>query len=105
MAPGGTGQQGQGSMLWNLFPLLLMLFALYFAIIRPQQRRQKQHDTLLKTLKVGDKVTTTSGIVGMVVGVKEKTVNIRSADTKLEVLKTAVSEITERGGDTAQPQS
>src|SRR5215204_7220862 len=98
MAPAGSGQQGQGSMLWNLFPLFLMLFALYFAIIRPQQRRQKQHEQLLKTLKIGDKVTTTSGIVGVVVGVKDKTATIRSADTKLEVLKTAVSEITERGG-------
>ena len=88
-------------MLWNLFPLFLMLFALYFAIIRPQQKRQKAHEQLLKSLKAGDKVNTTSGIVGVVVGVKDKTVSIRSADTKIEVLKSAVSEITERGGDAA----
>lgn len=104
MAPGG-GQQGQGSMLWNLFPLFLMLFALYFAIIRPQQKRQRAHEQLLKTIKTGDKVTTTSGIIGIVVGVKDKSVTIRSADTKMEILKTAVSEITERGSDAAQSQS
>lgn len=105
MAPAGNGQQGQGSMIWNLFPLFLMLFALYFAIIRPQQKRQKQHDEMLKTLSVGDKVTTSSGIVGVVVGVKDKTLSLRSADTKLEVLKSAVTEITERGGEPAQSQS
>jgi preprotein translocase subunit YajC len=88
--------------MWNLFPLFLMLFALYFAIIRPQQKRQKQHDEMLKTLKSGDQVTTTSGIVGTVVGVKDKTLSLRSADTKLEILKSAVSEITARGGDAAQ---
>lgn len=79
-----------------------MLFAFYFAILRPQQKRQKAHDVLMKSIKAGDKVTTSGGIIGIVVTVKDRSVSIRSADTKLEVLKTAVSEITEREGEPSQ---
>jgi len=56
---------------------------------------------MMKTLKPGDKVTTSGGIIGTVVSVKDKSVSIRSVDTKFEVLKSAVSEITERGGEAA----
>jgi preprotein translocase subunit YajC len=91
----GSGQQAAP---WYIqfFPIFLLIFAFYFAILRPQQRRQKQHDTLMKSLRAGDRVTTSSGIIGIVVTVKDKSVSIRSADTKLEVLKSAISEITER---------
>ena len=94
------GQPGGGAP-WYLqyFPLFLMVFVFYFVFIRPQQRKAKEHDTLMKTIRSGDKIVTTSGIVGIVVSVKEKTVAIRSADTKLEVLKSAVTEITERSGE------
>src|SRR6266478_3837612 len=85
----------------QFFPLFLMVFVFYFVFIRPQQRKAKEHDTLMKTLRSGDKIVTTSGIVGIVVSVKEKTLSIRSADTKLEILKSAVTEITERSGEPA----
>lgn len=99
--PAGNGQPTAP---WyvNMFPLFLLLFAFYFAILRPQQKRQKAHDTMMKSIKAGDKVTTSGGIIGVVVTVKERSVSIRSADTKLEVLKTAVSEITEREGEPSQ---
>jgi preprotein translocase subunit YajC len=75
-----------------------MGFIFYFLIIRPQRVRARQQENLLKSLKRGDKVVTGSGIIGIVISVQEKTVSIRSADTKLEILKSAVSEITERSG-------
>jgi preprotein translocase YajC subunit len=56
---------------------------------------------MLKTIKNGDKIVTSSGIVGTIVGIKDKSVSIRSADTKLEVLKSSVSEITERSASEA----
>ena len=56
---------------------------------------------MLKSLKPKDKVVTSGGVMGIVVSVQEKTVTIRSADTKLEVLKSAVSEITERAASEA----
>ncbi len=76
------------------FAILGVVF--YFVLIRPQQKKTKEHADLLKTLKPGDKVVTTSGILGVVVGVKDKSVSIRSADSKLDVIKSAISEITER---------
>jgi len=66
-----------------------------------QRKRAKQHTEMLKTLKSGDKVVTSGGILGVVITVKDKSVTVRSGDTKLELLKSAVSEITERAGATA----
>jgi preprotein translocase YajC subunit len=53
---------------------------------------------MLKTIKNGDKVVTNSGILGTIIGIKEKSISLRSADTKLEVLKSSIAEVTERGG-------
>ena len=81
-----------------MFVLMGVIF--YFLLIRPQRTRAKQQEELLKALKSGDKIVTASGIIGVVISVKDKTVSIRSSDAKLEILKSAVSEITERAGDT-----
>lgn len=76
------------------FVILGVMF--YFVMIRPQQKKAREHAELVKALKPGDKVLTNGGILGIVVSVKDKSVSIRSADTKLEVLKSAVAEITEK---------
>lgn len=78
---------------------------LYFIFIRPQTKKAREQATMLKTMKAGDKIVTSSGIVGMVVSVKEKTASIRSADSKLEVLKSAITDITERGGESGGSES
>ncbi len=101
MAPSGS-QESTAPWWSGMVPILLMLFVFYFIFIRPQQRKAKEHDTLMKTIRTGDKVLTSSGIVGTVVGVKDKSISIRSADAKLEVLKSAVSEITERGTESSE---
>ena len=85
--------------------MLLVFVIFYVILIRPQQRKQKEHEALLKTLKPGDKVLTSGGLVGTIVGVKEKTVNVRCADAKLEMLKSAVSEVTERAGGAGANES
>lgn len=78
--------------------LLIMGFMFYFAIWRPQQKKAKQHETLMKSLKAGDKVVTASGICGVIVSVREKTVSLRSSDAKLEMLKSAITDVIERAG-------
>lgn len=83
-------------------PLVLLVVVFYFALIRPQQKKAKQHAELLKTVKPGDKILTSGGILGVVINVKEKTVSIRSADAKLEITKSAIAEITERSGGPAE---
>ena len=95
-----AGQQ-QGSPLGFVIPMVLMLVILYFMMIRPQSQRAKQQAKLVESLKSGDKVVTASGIVGVVVTVKDRTVSLRSADAKMEMTKSSVVEILERGGDSS----
>ena len=87
--------------MWTtLVPMVFMFGVLYFVMIRPQQKKANEHTELLKQLKKGDKVVTNGGVVGVVLSVRETTVTLRSEDTKLEVLKSAVSEVTERASTT-----
>jgi preprotein translocase subunit YajC len=78
--------------------MAFMGLAMYLLLFRPQQKKAREHANMLKTIKNGDKVVTSGGVLGVVVGLKEKSVSIRSADTKLEVLKSSVTEILERNG-------
>jgi preprotein translocase subunit YajC len=75
-----------------------MIVFFWFMIIQPQRKREKDLKTMLGALRPGDKVVTSSGIVGVVLALKDKTVSIRSSDAKLEILKSAIGEVTERGG-------
>jgi preprotein translocase subunit YajC len=94
-APGERPNQ-TGQMLSMLLTLAFFMVVMWLLMIRPQQKKAKEHAALLKTLKAGDKVVTSGGIMGVVVSVKDRTVALRSADTKIEVLKSAVTEIVER---------
>src|SRR5438876_6396493 len=92
----------QSSPLAFVVPMLLMGVMFYFALIRPQQKKQKQHAELLKAVRPGDKIVTTGGVVAVIVTVKEKTLTVRSADSKFEITKSAVAEITERSGESSE---
>jgi preprotein translocase subunit YajC len=80
----------------------LMVVVFYFILIRPQQQKAKAHAELLKGVRAGDKVVTSGGVVGVIVTVKDKTVTLRTADSKLEVTKGAIAEVTERSGDSSE---
>jgi preprotein translocase subunit YajC len=102
LAPPAQPGQQQAPFWTSLVPLLLLVAVFYFALIRPQQRKQKAHAELLKAVRAGDKIVTSGGIVGVVLTVKEKTLSIRSADAKFEITKSAVAEITERSGQASE---
>ena len=88
---------------WTTFvPLILIGVVFYFILFRPQQKRAKQQAEMLKSIKRGDRVATSAGIVGLVETVKDRTVIIKSEGSKLEILKSAVAEITERGGESSE---
>lgn len=91
----GSEVNPKAQMMQTVGMMVIMLVAFYFILIRPQNEQRKKQEALIKALKKGDKVVTTSGILGTVVGVKERTVSIRSEDTKLEVLKSAVVQVVE----------
>jgi len=71
------------------------LFALlWFLLIRPQQKRQKQHQEMVRNLKVNDAVVTIGGIYGTVVKIKEDSLILRVADNvRIEILKNAISQV------------
>jgi preprotein translocase subunit YajC len=103
LAPQPTQPGQQPPPAWtSLVPLVLLIVVFYFILIRPQQKRAKQQTELLKSVRPGDKVATSGGLICVVVTVKEKTVSIRSADSKLEIAKSAITEILERSGDSAE---
>jgi len=91
-----TAPNPTGEMIKMVGMIALFGVMMYLLMIRPQQKKAREHDTMMKALRAGDKVVTTSGIVGVVLSIKDKTVSLRSADTKLEVLRSAIGEVTER---------
>lgn len=75
----------------QLFPLILIFVLFYFLLIRPQQKRQKEHEKLVAGLKTGDRVVTNAGIHGIITNVKDRTVIIKLADNvKVEFDRSAV---------------
>lgn len=97
----GTAPNPTGQMVQMIGMMVIMVIMFYFVLIRPQQRKAKELEKLLGTVKAGDRVLTSSGIIGTVVNVKDKFVSLRSADSKLEVLKSSISEVLERAGGAA----
>ena len=90
-APAGAG----GSSIPMLLPLLLIP-VLYLVMIRPQQKRQKQWQAMLGSIKAGDRVTTAGGIRGVILSIKDDVIVIRVApdNLKLEVSKSAIASVT-----------
>ena len=85
----------------NLLPLILLIFIFYFLLIRPQQKRQKNLDKMIQALKKGDRVVTSGGIIGTIVGIQADYVvlKIGGESAKMEILKTAISGFREKSKD------
>jgi len=69
---------------------------MYFVMIRPQQKRQKQWQQMLGSIKTGDRVTTAGGIRGIILSIKDDAIIIRVApdNLKIEVAKSAIASVT-----------
>ncbi|MEW6117967.1 MAG: preprotein translocase subunit YajC [Nitrospirota bacterium] len=80
-APQGGGQSGgiQG-MIGSLLPLILIFVVFYFLLIRPQQKKAKEHKQMLENIKKGDKIITAGGIYGVVDSVGANTVVVKIAE-------------------------
>lgn len=75
--PGGSGG---GSTLWSFLPIILIFVVFYFLLIRPQQKRAKDHRTLLENIKTGEYVLTSGGIYGRITGIKDNIVTLEISD-------------------------
>ena len=81
-----------------LVPLLLMIAVMYFLLIRPQQKQQRDQEKLQKGLKKNDEVVTMGGIHGTVVNVKETVVTLRvNDDVRIDVDRNCVSRLVKEG--------
>ena len=88
--------------LMQMLPMLLIFGAImYFFMIRPNQKREKERREMLASLSKGDKVVTSGGICGSIVGLTDKTVVLRVGEDrnmKMEFLRGAISQVTARDG-------
>lgn len=85
--------QGERPSGWSmLFPFLIVLVIFYFLLILPAQRQRKRQQQMLSTLKTGDKVVTSGGIHGTIVGLRGDLVQLRIADqVRIDVSRSAIA--------------
>ena len=79
-----------------MLPILLLIPVLYLVMIRPQQKRQKQWQQMLGSIKSGDRVTTAGGIRGTILSIKDDVIILKVAPDgiKMEVAKSAIASVT-----------
>ena len=91
-------QSGGLGGLAQFLPIIVIIGVFYFLLIRPQQRRQKQLQETISNLKIGDRVVTTGGIVGVITAVRDTSFYIRTAEKSiLEIARSAIAGIDEEG--------
>ena len=84
--------RGQGSLLTALLPFILVFVIFYLLIIMPQRKRQKKHQEMVGQLKPGDKIITTGGIYGTVMGVQQDKIELKIAsNVKIDITRNAVA--------------
>lgn len=89
---------GMGGNLTSFLPIILMFVVLYFLMIRPQMKRQKEHRSMMDALAKGDEVITAGGVLGKVTKVTDAYVNLEIADgTEIVVQKVAVTTLLPKG--------
>lgn len=97
---GGSGSSGGAGALLSFLPFILIIAIFYFLIIRPQQKKQKDQQAMLDSLKKGDRVVTAGGMYGTITGIKEKegtillkVARIAKEDVEVEISRASVSKV------------
>ena len=91
LLPSGSQQPGG---LMAFAPFVLMFGVLYFLVLRPQQKKMKEQQNMISSLKQGDEVVTASGLLGKLTGITDKVVTLEVADNvRLKVLKNQISQV------------
>jgi preprotein translocase subunit YajC len=95
----GGGAGGEGGMLMSLLPFALIFVIMYFLILRPQQKRVKQHQEMVKNVRRGDTVITNGGLIGKVTKVvDDDQIEIEIADNvRIRQMRTMVSDVRAKG--------
>jgi preprotein translocase subunit YajC len=97
-APNGAG--GSGAVMTQVLFFAAIFAIFYFLLIRPQQRQRREREATLRAVKKGDRVVTTGGLHGTVVGLTEHTMTLKVADqTKMDFDRAALGRIVPAQGD------
>jgi preprotein translocase subunit YajC len=92
----GAAPQGAGLMNMIILPVMLVVF--YFLLIRPQQKRAKEHQNMLSKLATGDEVVTGGGIIGKVTEVSDSVATVEIADgVRIKVQKSQITQLVPKG--------
>ncbi len=90
---------GGGLGLTNLLPLILIFVIMYFLLIRPQQKKVKEHKAMVTALKKGDTVVTQGGVIGRITKVRDNENEVEveiSSDVIVKVVKSTISQVIEK---------
>jgi len=97
-APAAAAEGGMQSSLMSMLPLVLMFVVLYFVMIRPQMKKQKEHRAMIDALAKGDEVVTGGGLLGKVAKLTESTVGLEVAPgVEIQIQRSAVVQILPKG--------
>ncbi len=97
-APAATGADSMFSNIGGMLPLVLMFIVLYFVMIRPQMKRQKEHKAMIEALGKGDEVVTSGGMLGKVSKMGESFLSLEIANgVEVQVQRSAVVQVMPKG--------
>jgi len=101
-ATGAAAPSGTAAFMVQVFPLLLIFVIFYFLLIRPQQRKVKQHQSMVMAVKPRDTAITNGGLIGKVTKVDENEVELEIAQgIRVRVVKSMLSDIRPHGSKPA----
>jgi len=97
-APAAAGASDLTSSLTGMLPLLLMFVVLYFVMIRPQMKRQKEHKAMLDALSKGDEVSTGGGFLGRITALEDQYARLEiSKGVEIQVQRSAIAQVLPKG--------
>jgi preprotein translocase subunit YajC len=97
-APAAAGGGDMSSSLMSMLPLVLMFVVLYFVMIRPQMKRQKEHRAMIDALAKGDEVATAGGVLGRVTRLGDTYIGVEVANgVEVQVQRSAVVQVLPKG--------
>ena len=93
-----TATGGADSSLFSLLPLVLMFVVLYFIMIRPQMKKQKEHKAMIEAIAKGDEVVIAGGVIGRVAKMGESFIHVEVANgVELQVQRASVVQVLPKG--------
>jgi len=101
---GGGGAQGAAG-ISGFIPLILMFVIFYFLLIRPQQKKNKEHREMINNLKIGDRIITTGGLYGRITGITDNVLTVEIAEkVRVKINRGNVAALAQPASGSAAPK-